>query len=104
MFEGVAFGLLFTTSVVVIGRLLPSTLYSTGNSIWGMVALGAGPIIGAGIGGFVYQHAGTVVLYVGASTLALAGGVAAWFALSTPALAAPQAPAEIPAELDRLGT
>ena len=89
MLEGVAFGLLFTSSVVVIGRLLPSTLYSTGNSIWGMVALGTGPIIGAGVGGFVYQHAGTVVLYVGASSLALAGGIVAWFALSTPALADP---------------
>ena len=110
MLEGVAFGLLFTTSVVVIGRLLPSTLYSTGNSIWGMVALGAGPIVGAGIGGFVYQHAGTVVLYVGASALALAGGVAAWFALSTPALAdpspdpSPETTAPMPAEIDHLGT
>jgi hypothetical protein len=28
-----------------------------------------------------------VVLYVGASCFALAGGVAAWFALDTPALA-----------------
>ena len=27
--------------------------------------LGIGPILGAGIGGFVYQHAGTVVLYIG---------------------------------------
>jgi PPP family 3-phenylpropionic acid transporter len=90
--EGAAFGLMFTTSVVVIGRLLPSTLYSTGNSMIGMVALGIGPIIGAGIGGFVYQHAGTVVLYSGASGLALCGGIVAWFALSTPALSEPEHP------------
>ncbi len=87
--EGVAFGLMFTTGVVVTGRLLPSRLYSSGNSMIGMVALGIGPIVGAGIGGYVYQHAGTVVLYTGASALALAGALVAWFALSTPDLAEP---------------
>jgi PPP family 3-phenylpropionic acid transporter len=92
--EGVAFGLLFTTSVVVVGRLMPSTLYSTANAVREMVMLGIGPILGAGIGGFVYQHAGTVVLYVGASALALAGAVVAWFALSTPALSAPGLPGQ----------
>ena len=60
-----AFGLLFTTSVVVVGRLMPAALYSTANSMREMVMLGIGPILGAGIGGFVYQRAGTVVLYVG---------------------------------------
>jgi MFS transporter, PPP family, 3-phenylpropionic acid transporter len=92
--EGVAFGLLFTTSVVVVGRLIPRSLYSTANSVREMVMLGIGPILGAGIGGFVYQHAGTVVLYVGASALALAGAVVAWFALSTPALSEPGVPGE----------
>jgi PPP family 3-phenylpropionic acid transporter len=99
--EGAAFGLMFTTSVVVVGRLLPSSLYSTGNSMIGMVALGIGPIIGAGIGGFVYQHAGTVVLYSGASGLALCGGIVAWFALSTPGLSEPGLPGQ---EIEPLAT
>ena len=94
MLEGVAFGLIFTTSVVVVGRLMPPTLYSTANSMREMVMLGIGPILGAGIGGFVYQHEGTVVLYVGASSLALAGAVVAWFALSTPALSEPGVPGQ----------
>ena len=76
----------FTTSVVVVGRLLPESLYSSGNSITGMVAFGIGPILGAGIGGYVYQHAGATTLYVGASGLALLGGFVAWFALATPTL------------------
>ena len=87
-------GLLFTTSVVVVGRLMPATYYSTANSMREMVMLGIGPILGAGVGGFVYQHAGTLVLYVGASALALAGAVVAWFALSTPALSEPGVPGE----------
>jgi len=87
--EGVAFSLLFTTGVVVVGRLLPSSLYSTGNSISAAVAFGIGPIVGAGIGGWVYQHMGAMILYSGASALALLAAVVAWFALSTPALAEP---------------
>ncbi len=87
--EGVAFSMLFTTSVVVVGRLLPSTLYSTGNSVAQMVGFGLGPIIGAGVGGFVYETAGPMTLYAGASALALSGGVVAWFALRGPELDAP---------------
>ena len=89
VFEGLAFALLFTTGVVVVGRLLPSNLYSTGNAVAGMVGFGIGPIIGAGVGGFVYQQAGPAVLYVGASVLALCGAIAAWVALSTPELSQP---------------
>jgi MFS transporter, PPP family, 3-phenylpropionic acid transporter len=88
--EGVGFSLLFTTSVVIVGRLLPSNLYSTGNAVTAMVGFGIGPIIGAGIGGFVYQHAGPAILYAGASVLAAAAAVVAWFALATPALREPE--------------
>jgi MFS family permease len=75
--------------VVVVGRLLPPTLYSTGNAVSAMVGFGLGPIIGAGIGGWVYQHLGAPVLYAGASALALAGAVVAWFALAVPSLSEP---------------
>ncbi|HEY6567886.1 MAG TPA: MFS transporter [Actinomycetota bacterium] len=87
--EGMAFSLLFTTSVVVVGRLLPSSLYSTGNSVAQMVGFGLGPIIGAGVGGYIYQHAGPVVLYSLASAFAVAGAITAWFALAVPELDAP---------------
>jgi MFS family permease len=89
LFEGVAFSLLFTTGVVIVGRLLPSNLYSTGNAVSSAVGFGIAPIIGAGIGGVVYQHAGPGVLYPGASMLALAAAVVAWFVLDQPALAGP---------------
>src|SRR5207342_74405 len=79
--EGVGFSLLFTTSVVIVGRLVPSSLYSTGNSISQMVWFGLGPILGAGLGGLVYQRLGAPRLYLGAFSLALAGAVVAWFAL-----------------------
>ncbi len=97
VFEGLAFSLLFTTGVIVVGRLLPSSLYSTGNSIAQAVGFGLGPILGAGVGGYVYEHAGPVVLYTGASALALAGAVVAWFALAVPELDRPGAD-DVPAD------
>jgi len=89
--EGMGFGLMFTTSVVVVGRLLPPSLYSTGNSVAGMVGFGLAPIVGAGFGGLVYEGAGPTALFIGASGFAVAAGVVAWFALSTPALSEPMA-------------
>jgi MFS transporter, PPP family, 3-phenylpropionic acid transporter len=89
VFEGMAFALLFTTGVVIVGRLVPSTLYSTGNSISQMVAFGLGPILGAGIGGFVYQRVGAFALFASASLLALAAAGVALLVLNTPLLTGP---------------
>ena len=101
VFEGIGFSLLFTTSVVVVGRLLPQSLYSTGNSLAQMVAFGIGPIVGAGIGGYVYEHLGAPFTFFGASLLALGAGVVGWFALSTPVLARPGIdPSHTPAALE----
>src|SRR6266566_24948 len=88
-FEGVGLRLLFTTGVVIVGRLLPRSLYSTGNAVGQMVSFGIGPILGAGLGGFVYQHLGARTLYVSACVLALGAALVAWFALATPALSEP---------------
>ena len=84
VFEGAGFSLLFTTSILVVGKLLPSTLYSTGNSIGAMVGFGIGPIIGAGLGGVVYGRLGSTTLFIGSAVLALLGGVAALVALRIP--------------------
>ena len=94
VFEGAGFALLFTTMVVVIGRMLPSTLYSTGQSLAATMGFGIAPIIGAGIGGLVFDRYGPATLYVGASLLTLCGAAVAWLALSTPALSRPAHDAE----------
>jgi PPP family 3-phenylpropionic acid transporter len=91
VFEGIGFSLLFTTGVVIVGRLLPRSLYSTGNAVGQMVSFGIGPILGAGLGGFVYQHLGARTLYLSACVLALGAALVAWFALATPALSEPDA-------------
>ena len=89
MLEGVGFSLLFTTAVVIVGRLVPKSLYSTGNAVTSMVAFGIAPILGAGLGGFVYQRLGPRVLYGSACALALSAAVVAWFALNVPGLREP---------------
>jgi predicted MFS family arabinose efflux permease len=86
VFEGAGFALLFTTMVVVIGRMLPSNLYSTGQSLAWTMGFGIAPIIGAGFGGLVFDRFGPATLYVGASLLTLCGGAVAWIALSSPAV------------------
>jgi PPP family 3-phenylpropionic acid transporter len=87
--EGAGFSLLFTTAILVVGKLLPSSLYSSGNSIAAMVGFGIGPVIGAGLGGVVYRHLGSTSLFIGSSAIALLGGVAAMVALRTPELDTP---------------
>jgi PPP family 3-phenylpropionic acid transporter len=94
LFEGVGFALLFTTGVVVIGKMVPSSLHSTGQSMAVTAGFGIAPILGAGVGGIVLERFGAVTLYVGASCLALAGAAAAWVALSGPAMVRPEAEVE----------
>jgi MFS family permease len=107
VFEGAGFSLLFTTSILVVGKLLPSSLYSSGNSLGAMVGFGIGPILGAGIGGVIYDELGSLTLFVGSAVLAAAGGVAALLVLRTPALDTPledtpAVPEEVPPEPGRV--
>jgi PPP family 3-phenylpropionic acid transporter len=87
--EGVGFSLLFTTSVVVVGRLVPSNLYASGNAVTGTVAFGLGPIVGAFVGGWVYEELGSAVTFGLAAVLATLAAVVTWFVLTTPALRDP---------------
>jgi PPP family 3-phenylpropionic acid transporter len=87
--EGVAFALIFTSTVVVVGKLLPASLYSTGNSVVALVGFGIGPVLGAGVGGFAYQYLGSTVTFTGAAVLAVLAAGVAWIALSPPALSQP---------------
>jgi MFS transporter, PPP family, 3-phenylpropionic acid transporter len=95
--EGVGFSLLFTSGVSVVGKMLPANLYSTGSAVSSTVGFGLGPIVGALVGGVVYEHVGPFATYAGASALALAAGVVALFALATPSLSGPTEPEPVTA-------
>ena len=89
MFEGLGFGLLFASGVVIVGKLVPMSLYSSGQAIAGTVAFGIAPIVGGQLGGYLYGAFGSVTLYVVASGLAFAGGLFAYRSLATPSLTRP---------------
>ena len=44
--EGIAFALVFTMSVVIVGKLVTPTLYSTGQAVAATVGFGVAPILG----------------------------------------------------------
>ena len=90
VFEGVGFGLLFTSGVAIVGRLVRPALHSTGLSISGTVGFGLGQILGSLAGGFLYGRFGSVTVYVVASALAFVGAALAALALDTPLLRRPQ--------------
>jgi PPP family 3-phenylpropionic acid transporter len=82
VFEGFGFALLFTSGVVIVGRLIPAALYATGQSLVVTVAFGIAPIVGGAVGGLVFQRLGAAALYLGAAVLALAGGAVVWVTLA----------------------
>ncbi|MFM8944381.1 MAG: MFS transporter [Actinomycetota bacterium] len=93
--EGIAFALVFTMSVVIVGKLVTPTLYSTGQAVAATVGFGVAPILGGLVGGWVYGALGPAVLYGGASLVALVAGGIAYRALDDPALTRPQATPEL---------
>jgi MFS transporter, PPP family, 3-phenylpropionic acid transporter len=83
--EGIGFALLYTSLVVIVGRLVPSSLYATGQSIATTVAFGVATLIGGTVGGWVYENVGALAVYGGASVCALGAAVIAWVSLNAPA-------------------
>lgn len=84
VFEGAGFSLLFTSGVVIVGKLVPKNLYSTGQSVNVMVGFGVAPIIGSGVGGFLFGNLGPTWLFSIAGSTVLLGGLVGWFALRQP--------------------
>lgn len=91
VFEGFGFALLFTSGVVIVGRMVPSSLYATGQSIASTVGFGVAPIVGGVLGGYVYETFGPVTMYVMASGLVLLGAALSWITLATPEFGRPGA-------------
>lgn len=84
--EGIGFALVFTTSVVIVGKLVPPTLYSSGQAVSSMVGFGMAPILGGLVGGLVYESFGSTSLYLGAAGVAVIAAAVAHRALDSPEL------------------
>jgi PPP family 3-phenylpropionic acid transporter len=79
---GVAFGSLTAARVLLVPRLLPEKLQTTGQVLVVASTTGLGAVLGSLIGGFAYGSVGPMVFFVGAGGVAIAGGIASWFVLA----------------------
>jgi len=80
--DGVAFALTYVGVVVIVGRLVPQRLQSTGQTVTQTFGWGVGAIIGPSLGGFVFGRVGAPALFAGAAALCLGGALWVWFVLA----------------------
>ena len=80
--DGVAFALTYVGVVVIVGRLVPQSLQSTGQTVTQTFGWGIGATIGPSLGGFVFGRVGAPALFAGAAALCLGGALWVWFVLA----------------------
>jgi PPP family 3-phenylpropionic acid transporter len=80
--DGVAFALVYVGVVVIVGRLVPRRLLSTGQAVTQTFGWSLGAIVGPLIGGFVYARLGAPVLFAGAAALCVVGAAWVWLVLA----------------------
>lgn len=79
---GLAFGSLTAARVLLVPRLLPEKLQTTGQVLVVGATTGLGAVLGSVIGGIAYGSIGPTAFFAGAGGVAIAGGIASWFVLS----------------------
>jgi PPP family 3-phenylpropionic acid transporter len=84
---GAGFGLVYASLVVITGRLVPRRLRNTGQTLMQTASMSIAPVVGAAVGGLVYQGLGPAALFVGAAACAALGAAVVWFSLAGDAVA-----------------
>jgi MFS transporter, PPP family, 3-phenylpropionic acid transporter len=84
---GAGFGLVYASLVVITGRLVPQRLRNTGQTLMQTASMSIAPVVGAAVGGLVYQELGPAALFVGAAACAALGAAVVWFSLAGDAVA-----------------
>jgi MFS transporter, PPP family, 3-phenylpropionic acid transporter len=79
---GVAFGSLTAARVLLVPRLLPERLQTTGQVLVVASTTGLGAVVGSVVGGIAYGAIGPTAFFIGAGGVAIAGGIASWFVLT----------------------
>lgn len=92
--DGVAFALQYVGMVLIVGRLVPRRLLSTGQAVIQTFGWSVGAVIGPSIGGFVFARLGAPALFAGAAALELASAVWVWRVLAGTEHASGQEPRE----------
>lgn len=76
--DGIAFALIYTGVVVIVGQIVPRRLGSTGQTLAQTLGWEVAPIVGASLGGVVFARLGAPTLFAGCAALAAAGAGLVW--------------------------
>jgi PPP family 3-phenylpropionic acid transporter len=79
--DGVAFALAYTSVVVIVGKLVPARLASTGQALAWVVTGNMAPIFGGALGGVVFARLGAPWLFAGCAALCVVGAAVVWAVL-----------------------
>jgi MFS family permease len=79
--DGVAFALAYTGVVVIVGKLVPARLASTGQALGWVVGGNIAPIAGGVLGGVVFARLGAPALFAGSAALCVVGAAVVWTVL-----------------------
>jgi PPP family 3-phenylpropionic acid transporter len=66
MATGFSYGLAYTATVVITSRFVPASMRAAGQGLMSVTS-SLGPVIGAAIGGLVFEHIGSHGLFIGAA-------------------------------------
>ncbi|HLZ94448.1 MAG TPA: MFS transporter [Candidatus Dormibacteraeota bacterium] len=82
---GVAFAFVYVSSVIIADELSPSHLRATSQALVKSVMFGLAPIVGALLGGLVYQNFGARAMFLGSIAVVCAAGAIALAVVRPPA-------------------
>ncbi len=80
--EGIGFGLVYVSTVVIVDNLVPPALRATGQGLRQTFQFGIAPVVGSAVGGYVYSRFGAPALFLSAAAVAVGGTVLSWIALA----------------------
>jgi MFS family permease len=80
LLTGFFYGTLMAARVLAVARLLPASIQATGQSLAQAATVGLGSVLGALIGGAIYEALGAEAFFATSAVLTCAGGVGVWFA------------------------
>jgi len=84
--RGAGYAVVYVSLVTAVGLLLPAHQQGTGQALLQTTLMGLAPMVGASVGGFIYQRAPGLI-FLAASVLALVGALVARTATDSRSLA-----------------
>jgi PPP family 3-phenylpropionic acid transporter len=79
--DGVSYAMRYTAMVLIVGALLPRSLFAFGQSVAWFVYAGIAPIVADAAGGLIYETFGAEALFLATMVALAVGGAIVWLVL-----------------------